>query len=645
MSEVASPSVPTIDDLLSQENVRLALEHFSDKRDGAGPDGMRISQLPRYWKANHHLIEQQIREGSYQFGVVRRYEVITPRGKRRLICSIDAVDRLVERMLHQVLLPLYEPRFSDRSFGYRVGRGTLDAAQCARTYVANGYSFLCEVDLKDYFNWIPHEPLMELLSKDIKDPAILTLLRGVLTRSVMTQGKLEQQTCGVLQGAGVSPLLANVYLDSLDHLLDHDGWHWLRFADNIYVYTTSEDEALACLERLVVLLEENYHLRVNSRKAGVYDAFSRTLLGYDIRRGKDGNVLAVRHEWRQHNTYPDWHKSALTQNTPGEFHLVGDGILTREDFSLLFEGPDLRQHIPVETTEQLSVYGNVMVTPPALAALNAHDIRVCYVDKYGELIGTYVPSQHQTGSVAFLGQCRLYLDQQQRVLVARRMEIAGMHNMRTNLRYYHSKLRVGGLDLAAEDISQLIVKANEACTVDALMLLEAQARRTYFACFPQMLLGVDFDFQRRTRRPPRDPINALISFGNTLLYNRFLKLIWKKALDPRVGVIHATNGRHYSLNLDLADIFKPVIVDHVIFYLVNRGQLVVTQHFVKEQNGAVLLNSEGKRIFIKAFEKKLTSEHLVGKEKVSYAKLMEQEVEAFKSLVVSGVEYKPYKSG
>lgn len=130
-----------------------------------------------------------------------------------------------------------------------------------------------------------------------------------------------------------------------------------------------------------------------------------------------------------------------------------------------------------------------------------------------------------------------------------------------------------------------IGEINECRDVDGLMLIEARCRQQYYQSFNTILNSTDFQFTKRSRRPPKDPINALISFGNTILYNRFQQIIWKTALDSRIGVLHAANRRHYSLNLDFADVFKPIIVDKLVFSLINKGQAIeVLTRYIREEN-------------------------------------------------------------
>ena len=244
-------------------------------------------------------------------------------------------------------------------------------------------------------------------------------------------------------------------------------------------------------------------------------------------------------------------------------------------------------------------------------------------------------------SEAVLKQCLLYNDEKKRLHTARLLEMAGIHNMRANLRYY-LKRGCRELEEYIRGLSQMIQKSNESGSVDELMLIEARARQRYYLAFNLIFRGSDFCFSRRTRRPPGDPVNALLSFGNTLLYNQFLQIIWKTSLDPRIGIVHAANRRQHSLNLDFADLFKPVIVDRIIFSLINKGQLK-SSHFAGTGNEGVYLNSEGKRIFVEAYEEKMETKVVIKGRMRTYRQLMVQEIYKFQQFVLKEEEYKPYK--
>ena len=192
-------------------------------------------------------------------------------------------------------------------------------------------------------------------------------------------------------------------------------------------------------------------------------------------------------------------------------------------------------------------------------------------------------------------------------------------------------------------MSEYITQMNCAMSVNEMMLIEAKARQLYYSMFNKILEDEDFRFTQRSKQPPKDALNACISFGNTLLYNHFVSLIWKKGIDPRFGVVHASNRRSQSLNLDFADIFKPVIVDKIIFTLINKKMLTVNTDFEQVDSGGIYLTKEGKKIFIQAYEEKMNSKIVIKGKERSYRQVTEHEVQAYKNYLMKGEKYKPYK--
>lgn len=174
------------------------------------------------------------------------------------------------------------------------------------------------------------------------------------------------------------------------------------------------------------------------------------------------------------------------------------------------------------------------------------------------------------------------------------------------------------------------------------MALEARARQKYYQCFNVIMTASGFSFKRRSKRPPEDPLNAMISFGNTLLYQRFANEINRTSLDIRIGVVHATNNRPESLNLDLADLFKPIIVDRTIFTLVNRKMLDI-HDFVEVENNGVYLSKNGKRLFLQEFERKIYQKIKYNGMERTYDFIMKNEVQKLKKFIEQGEVYKPYK--
>lgn len=628
----------TIDEMLSKNNQRLAFEHFSTKKEGRGPDGMYLSELEKYWRMNQRLIVEELKNCEYQPGIIQIREYINKTGKRRNIANFNVLDRFITRLLSQKLNRYMSPLFCDNSYAYQDGKGVMAAVLKAKENVEAGMHFVVEIDLKNYFDTIPLEDLIPEIKQHITDKAVMYLIKQYLFCDISFEGKLLHKTKGIVQGNSISPVLSNLYLNEFDKMLDKRGFYWIRYADNIYIYMNSYEAALSIFNELTEILE-NKKLVVNKEKSGVFDVSTRSIPGYDILI-RNNKVDVRKHIYKSVNQFSKWHDSRM-QFINGKYHILSDGIINRQDFGLLFENEQKKHYIPVEVTDQINIYGNITLASNVLQTFSDRDIKVSFFDKYGRLIGTFLPEKTRKSATIILQQSQKYINETIRTDTARSMEIAGLHNIRANLRYYEKKHR-GKMQNTINVISECIQKINCASGVNDMMLIEAKARQIYYTSFNIILDNFDFRFEKRTKRPPEDAINACISFGNTLLYNTFLNIIWKQGLDPRFGMVHATNRRSQSLNLDFADIFKPIIIDRIIFTMVNKKMLAILTDFEKSNSG-VYLSKEGKNIFVQMYEEKLRSKITIKGKEMTYYQLMENEVRNYKKFIVDDDKYKPYK--
>lgn len=274
--------------------------------------------------------------------------------------------------------------------------------------------------------------------------------------------------------------------------------------------------------------------------------------------------------------------------------------------------------------------------------MNQVGLNVSFINKYGEKIGSFVPNNSRRNIKTELKQLRMYDSEKERLDMARRLEIASVSNIRANLRYYQRRKNATELEAAVKDMTDIITKLNEARDINHMMMLEAQARQKYYGCFNSILEGKQFYFDKRTRRPPQDPLNAMISFGNTLLYQRIANEINRTSLDIRIGIVHAAGNRPESLNLDLADLFKPILVDRTIFTLVNRKMINVND-FVEVENNGIYLNNRAKKIFISEYENKLYQKVTFDGAERTYDYLIKNEIQKLKKCIENGEKYKQYK--
>lgn len=629
-----------IDEILSDDNIREAILTIQRKKDHAGPDGVKPSDLDEYWKENQADIVDSIKSGRYEPGIVRQYVQLTKKGKKRCISLMNAPDRMLARAAAQVLSLAADPYFSARCFGYRQGLGTKDVARFAADHIEAGSIWSGEIDIKNFFDTIPHADLQRILSCWIADRITLKFISAFIPCRFENEEGMFRMARGLLQGMPLSPLLSNFYLHDLDRRCEEHYDGYCRYGDDIRVYGKTQKEVKAAVDDICNRITEA-GLTVNQKKTGIFLSLNRPCFGYEF-ESKDGHVLikAITHD--QNEIYHVWQTSSLKESNH-DYHIMHDGVLNKKDFSILFENPDGKKYIPVETVDSISIYANVIFSGNFFEMANDEGFCVNFINRAGEQVGRFIPQRWHRSFKAEIAQIDLLNNPKERMALARKFQHANIFNIRAALRYYQRRGHEASIDKAVQEITVLLGKVNEAKTIDSLMILEAQARQKYFQCFNTIMAAEDFEFTKRTRRPPKDALNAMISFGNTLLYTRFANEIYQSSLDIRFGILHSSLSRAESLNLDLADLFKPVIVDRTIFTLVNRKMINEVRDFEDSGNGGIYMTYRGKRIFIQEFENKLAQGIDVNGVKKKYDDLIKAEVRHLQDFFMNGKPYKPYK--
>ena len=323
------------------------------------------------------------------------------------------------------------------------------------------------------------------------------------------------------------------------------------------------------------------------------------------------------------------------------YHVFTSGRLERQDDTLRLVTDDgEKKYIPVENAEAIFLHGQIDYNTRLLSFLNQHGVAVHVFGWNDYYAGSLMPKRGQTSGKTLVEQVRAYDDPDHRIELAKAIVEGSIHNMRTNVAYYDGR----GHDF--EDVlSELEASAERlgsVSDVNEAMGTEATARKAYYSTF-EAILPQGFRLGRREYDPPPNGVNSLISFGNSLVYANCVSAIRATALDPAISYLHEPGDRRYSLSLDLADLFKPVLADRVLFRLVNRGQIGLDD-FETELNSC-LLTERGRKTYGKAFEETLerTVEHPRLKRKVSYQYLMRIEAYKLKKHLLTGEEYVPFK--
>lgn len=327
------------------------------------------------------------------------------------------------------------------------------------------------------------------------------------------------------------------------------------------------------------------------------------------------------------------------------YYLFNPGRMSRKDNTLKFIATDelglesRPKYLPIENIETLYVFGSIDANSALFNFLGRKRVPVHFFDYYEHYTGSFQPKEYLLAGKMQVAQTKAFIKTKSRLYIARQIISGATFNMLKNLKYYASR---GKNTLNhIKTIEQYRVDMKEIASVNELMGLEGNCRQVYYQAFNEIINL--FEMNGRTRQPPGNEINALISFGNMMCYTLCLDQIYHTQLNPTISFLHQPGSRRYSLALDIAEIFKPLLVDRTIFKLLNK-RLLNASHFEQNMN-ACFLKESGKKIFIKAFEDRLkeTIKHRKLNRKVSYKRLVRLECYKLSKYILSMEDsYQPF---
>lgn len=304
------------------------------------------------------------------------------------------------------------------------------------------------------------------------------------------------------------------------------------------------------------------------------------------------------------------------------YYIFNSGQLRRKDNTIYFENENTKRPIPIEDVEAFYAFGELSLNTKLLDFLAQKNVPVHFFNYYDYYSGSYYPREELNSGYLVVNQVKHYDDQSKRMIIAREIVSAASDNILRNLKYY--KNRVDGLEPYIEKVEEEQEKFPNADNTFQLMGVEGRIRDIYYESFNK-ILDLDEPFEKRVKQPPDNVINTLISFGNSMLYSTCLSEIYRTQLNPLISFLHEPGERRYSLSLDVSEIFKPIIVDRIIFKLLNSNMLK-DGDFEKDLNYCYLKES-GRKTFTKEYDNKLnqTIKHRDLERKVSYQRLIRLE--------------------
>lgn len=331
------------------------------------------------------------------------------------------------------------------------------------------------------------------------------------------------------------------------------------------------------------------------------------------------------------------------------FYLFNPGQMERKDNTLKFtpfaidedgtEHAGQPRYLPVEDINEFYCFGSLKASSSLFNFLGQKDICMHFFDYYENYTGSFMPRDSLLSGRMLLAQTAAYQNKKKRLAIAQKFIDGAAYNMVRNLMYYNRR----GKDMSEfiNNVNELAKRIPATTEVDELMGVEGLIRKTYYEAFDLILN--DFEMGERSKQPPQNEVNALISFGNMMCYTQCLRAIHQTQLNPTISFLHTPGERRYSLCLDISEIFKPIIVDRVIFRVLNRKE-IQEKHFDRKLNRC-LLNDAGKKVFVRAIEDKLeeTFQHKSLGRKVSFRHLIKLECYKLAKHLLNIEEYKPFK--
>ena len=285
---------PTVSDLMEQavthDNMLAALRRVERNKGAAGVDGMTVKNLRPYLKTHWPKLKRSLLSGTYRPKPVRRVEIPKPGGGTRPLGIPAVVDRLIQQALLQVLTPLFDPHFSDASFGFRPERRGHDAVRRARQFVRDGWDWVVDLDLEKFFDKVNHDILMSRVARKVTDKPVLALIRRFLTSGILLTGVTVASEEGTPQGGPLSPLLANILLDDLDKELEARGHRHVRYADDCNIYVRSRRAGERVRRSVTNYLKHRLKLTVNESKSAVDRPWKRKFLGFSMLPQRDKRI-------------------------------------------------------------------------------------------------------------------------------------------------------------------------------------------------------------------------------------------------------------------------------------------------------------------------------------------------------------------
>lgn len=698
--------MPGLVDVLADTTLYTAWSKVLENQGCAGIDGVGLPDFGKDLWGNLEALATEVRCHRYRPKPLLRVEIDKKSGGKRPLAIPSIRDRVLQTAVALVLTPVFEAEFEEISFAYRQGRSVKQAVARIEVLRNQGYQWVVDADIKTFFDRVDHQLLMQQVERLVKDDEILRLIRLWL-KATIVDGKLRYRLkIGLPQGSPISPMLANLFLDQLDEVLLDKHYKIIRYADDFVILCQSEKRAQRALQLSGEVLEQ-LQLCFNESKTEITH-FNRgfRFLGVDFIRSlvfKSQYPDKLDISLDLHKTISPVEKPAITDKksagqltemqqaflqagiTPGQFvvkpaisspalseptepeplevqalddsanssydprlktlYLLRHGLVLgkeSERFVIRYKG-EVQQEIPAIHVDQIMVFGNIQITTQVMQFSLQKRIPIFLLSGKGYFYG--VVDSFDTEPVLLHQQQFLQAADGEFCLKLAIAILQGkLANSRLILRRFTRYHDAPELAVAAKQLTAIIRQLDAAEDLDQLRGYEGSAARLYFQAFAA-LLEPHWQFHKRTKKPPLDPVNAMLSYGYTLLFYNVYTLLRTRGLNPHVGALHPLRQGHPALASDMMEEFRALIVDSVVFNIALNNKLKPDDFTLPEHSGdACLLSNEARKYFITQLENKFNArlQHPVSGFNLDYRRCIEHQINHLVAVVrQSTATYQP----
>ncbi|WFG44174.1 CRISPR-associated endonuclease Cas1 [Pseudonocardia alni] len=597
--------------VVDQQNLLDAWETTVDRMADEPAPRAETAAFAADLLANLTGLHTRLLDGTWSPSPVRRVAVPKADGRDRVLGVPTIPDRIVERAIAAVVAPVVDPHLQPDSYGFRSGLGINDAARTLQDRIDDGERWIVRTDLVDCFGSVSRRGCLRAVANLVEDDELVVLLSQIVHRPGSTG------SAGLPQGAPLSPLLVNTYLDGLDRDLWDRGVSVIRYVDDIAATAHTEHEAQLSLE-LIRAACASRGLALGAEKTAVVDA----------QRG-------VRYLGRDLGTPTSVRPIALTDPSRITVHITSRGSALRARGNRFVvtgpEGPTTRH--AATRTRMVVCNERVLISSAALSLAARNGVEVVVVDAR-EGVSAFFSAGTDRHAVRSAQQ-RAHDSAEQVLTMARVMVTGKILNSRVLL----SRTKTRRAAVSAEvfhRLGHLVERGRETGTVAQLMGVEGAASRTYFAGL-RSLVDPAWGFQGRNRRPPRDPVNAMLSYGYTVLVAEARRAVELAGLDPTLGFLHSSYRGRPALALDLAEEFRALIVDTTVLRLIGTGA-VRPGGFSDTGEAGVRMDVPTKRALLTELERRMLTRvtHPIRRAPMSYRQVMEEQAISIARVVTGG---------